>query len=86
VEKRFTSEIEPALKGFRPELIIISAGFDAHKDEKINQLIGLKNEDYFWVAKTLGNICSSIVSVLEGGYDASSLPGAVAAHVQGLIV
>jgi|EP00945_MAST-04E_sp_MAST-4E-sp1_P000798 acetoin utilization deacetylase AcuC-like enzyme len=84
--KRFAVGIEPALRNFRPELIIISAGFDAHKHDKINDFIGLGNEDYFWVAKTVGNICKNIVSVLEGGYDPSSLPGAVSAHVEGLII
>lgn len=78
----------PALHDFRPGLIIISAGFDAHQRDPLGQL-ELQDDDYGWITK---EICSyarlacdgRVISVLEGGYDLEALAGASRAHVDAL--
>jgi len=78
----------PALHGFQPDLIIISAGFDAHQDDPLAQL-ELQDEDYGWITR---GICSyaktacqdRVISVLEGGYDLDALASASLAHVEAL--
>lgn len=78
----------PRLENFRPELVIISAGFDAHFRDPLAQL-ELQDEDYGWITNEICNradaLCGSrIVSVLEGGYDFQALATASAAHVSAL--
>ncbi len=76
----------PALERFQPELLIISAGFDAHRDDDMGGL-GLVEEDYAWVTKELKQFaCGRIVSVLEGGYELGALGRSAAAHVGELCV
>ena len=87
--KAFADKILPALEKFRPELIIISAGFDAHKDDPLGQ-INLTEDDYIWVTEELQKIAARhgqgrIVSALEGGYNVSALASCVAAHVGALM-
>ena len=79
----------PALEAFRPQLIYISAGFDAHREDDMGNL-GLVEADYEWVTRQLvavaGRHCGGrIVSCLEGGYVLSPLARSVAAHVKVLI-
>lgn len=79
----------PALNTFKPEMIFISAGFDAHAEDDMSQ-VRLYDNDYRWVSEQLGAVAKQhskdrIVSVLEGGYDLSSLGRSVAAHINGLI-
>jgi len=79
----------PALNKFQPDIIFISAGFDAHIEDEISQ-VKLTESDYLWVTQQLNQIASQhsngrIVSVLEGGYYLSSLARSVVAHVKGLI-
>ena len=79
----------PALERFRPELIFISAGFDAHREDDMGNL-GLVDADYAWVTRQLmdlaGRHCRGrIVSCLEGGYVLNPLARSVAAHVKVLI-
>jgi len=79
----------PALEAFRPELIYVSAGFDAHRDDDMGNL-GLVDADYEWVTEQLMGVArrhcqSRIVSCLEGGYVLGPLGRAVAAHVKALI-
>ena len=74
---------------FSPELIIVSAGFDAHYRDPLASL-NLKAEDFGWVTRKLMDIADStaggrIVSVLEGGYDLQGLKESVAAHVTALM-
>ena len=69
--------ILPQLKKFNPELIIISAGFDAHYRDPLASL-NLKAEDFGWVTHQLMDVANSsaagrVVSVLEGGYDLQGL-------------
>jgi acetoin utilization deacetylase AcuC-like enzyme len=77
--------IIPALRQFAPELLIISAGFDAHKADPLAQL-NLETADFAWVTTALrGEAGGKIVSLLEGGYDLTALADAAAAHVQALL-
>ena len=85
----FENRILPHLKTFAPELIIISAGFDAHYRDPLASL-NLKAEDFGWVTQKLMDIADlsaggRIVSVLEGGYDFQGLTESVAAHVTALM-
>jgi acetoin utilization deacetylase AcuC-like enzyme len=79
----------PALNAFKPEIVFISAGFDAHAEDDMSQ-VRLYDNDYRWVSEQLATVAKQhsqdrIVSVLEGGYDLSSLGRSVAAHINGLI-
>lgn len=79
----------PALEGFKPEMIYISAGFDAHREDDMGNL-GLVESDYEWVTKKLVAIANTyssgrIISCLEGGYVLSPLARSVAAHIKVLI-
>lgn len=81
--------ILPALEGFAPELLIISAGFDAHKADPLAQL-RLETADFAWITAELVALAERrtrrrVVSVLEGGYDLEALAASVAAHVRGLM-
>ena len=81
--------ILPALNVFAPELIIISAGFDAHMRDPLGSL-ELVEEDFAWITLRLMEIAEThcagkIVSVLEGGYDLQGLAGGVGAHLQTLM-
>ncbi len=76
----------PALERFKPEMIYISAGFDAHRDDEMANLNWVE-ADYAWVTEQIMTIAERyaqkrIVSVLEGGYELDSLAGSVAAHVR----
>jgi acetoin utilization deacetylase AcuC-like enzyme len=85
----FEGIILPQLKKFAPELLVISAGFDAHwRDPLAN--IQLTEQDFGWVTKKLMDVASEsaqgrIVSVLEGGYDLQGLHDSVTEHVAALI-
>jgi len=81
-------EILPALTAFKPDFIIISAGFDAHKDDPLGQL-GLTETDFAWATAALmdaaRDLCGGrVVSVLEGGYNLDALADCVTAHVETL--
>lgn len=79
----------PALEEFAPELLIISAGFDAHsRDPRAD--INLEKEDYIWITKELLKIANRcchgrVVSVMEGGYDLVGLAESSEAHVKALL-
>ncbi|PZP32480.1 MAG: deacetylase [Roseateles depolymerans] len=79
----------PALEAFRPELLFISAGFDAHREDDMGNL-GLVEADYEWVTRQLMDLAwrhcrGRVISCLEGGYVLSPLARSVAAHVKVLI-
>ncbi len=83
------SDILPALAAFKPELLIISAGFDAHKADPLAQL-RLEVEDFTWVTQELLAVADAhcpgrVVSLLEGGYDLQALAASAAAHVRALM-
>lgn len=76
----------PALEDFQPEMIFISAGFDAHRDDELAQLC-LCTDDYVWITQQIKemadkNACGRIVSVLEGGYELNALGRCVTAHLK----
>ncbi len=78
----------PALDEFRPQMIFISAGFDAHRDDDMASL-GLLEADYAWVTGQMLDVARShasgrIVSTLEGGYDLNALARSVAVHLRSL--
>jgi acetoin utilization deacetylase AcuC-like enzyme len=80
--------ILPALEKFRPDLILISAGFDAHRNDPLASL-EFETEDYAWVTDELVGLAKTvcggrIVSTLEGGYDLNALAESVTAHVYAL--
>jgi len=68
------------LKAFAPDLLIISAGFDAHQADPLAQLNWVE-ADYTWLTRQLCDLCPRVVSVLEGGYDLDALGASAAAHV-----
>ena len=77
------------LKEFKPEFILISAGFDAHKDDPLAQ-IKLETEDFYTITKrileTSKKFCNGkVVSILEGGYDLAALRDSTKRHVDALI-
>ncbi len=87
--RAFTELALPALDAFRPELVMISAGFDAHKMDPLANL-ELVEDDYAWVTRELAQIArrhaaGGLVSTLEGGYDLTALGLSVAAHVAALM-
>ncbi|MCS6810660.1 MAG: histone deacetylase family protein [Tepidimonas sp.] len=76
----------PRLQAHRPQLILISAGFDAHREDDLGQL-ALVEQDYVWITRQLMEVArrhaqGRIVSVLEGGYNLSALARSVEAHVR----
>ncbi|GEP00685.1 histone deacetylase family protein [Methylobacterium haplocladii] len=81
--------ILPALHAFRPELILVSAGFDAHADDPLGRL-RLEAADFAWATRVINDAAHThcggrVVSVLEGGYKLDSLAACTAVHVSGLI-
>jgi acetoin utilization deacetylase AcuC-like enzyme len=85
----FESRILPRLRDFKPDLIVISAGFDAHTRDPLANL-NLVEADFAWATQKLMEIADQsaqgrVVSVLEGGYDLQGLAGSVAAHVTALM-
>ena len=81
--------ILPELDRFAPGLLIISAGFDAHKADPLAQL-RLETADFAWITDELVRLAEQycggrLVSVLEGGYDLSALAASAAVHVRGLM-
>jgi acetoin utilization deacetylase AcuC-like enzyme len=82
------SDLLPALDAFAPELLIVSAGFDAHRTDPIAELM-LESEDYGWITAELVALAQRhaqgrVISLLEGGYDLDALAECSAAHVQAL--
>jgi acetoin utilization deacetylase AcuC-like enzyme len=85
----FETVILPRLREFKPDLLVISAGFDAHTRDPLANL-NLVEADYTWVTQKLMEIADAsaggrIVSLLEGGYDLQGLARSAAAHVTALM-
>ena len=81
--------IIPRIESFRPDLLIVSAGFDAHRNDPLGSL-ALVEADFAWVTHRLldmaGKLCHGrLVSLLEGGYDLDGLAESAAAHVTALM-
>jgi acetoin utilization deacetylase AcuC-like enzyme len=76
----------PRLEAFRPQMLFVSAGFDAHRDDELAQL-GLVEADYEWITRRLKDVADRhaggrIVSCLEGGYSLPALARSVATHLR----
>ena len=88
VRERITDVWLPALHAHRPQMIFISAGFDAHKEDDLGQMC-LVEADYAWITQQIMAVAAEhaqgrIVSCLEGGYNLSALGRSVVAHVKAL--
>jgi len=84
-----TRVLLPALDAFAPEMLLISAGFDAHRNDPLAQLL-FEDADYTWATEQLLDIArrhaaGRVVSTLEGGYDLAALGASAAAHVRVLM-
>jgi acetoin utilization deacetylase AcuC-like enzyme len=82
------ARVLPALDAFAPELIFVSAGFDAHRDDPLAQL-ALETEDFAWAGRRLNELAlrrckGKLVSTLEGGYDLAALAQSAAAFLGAL--
>jgi acetoin utilization deacetylase AcuC-like enzyme len=78
----------PALERFEPQLLLVSAGFDAHRDDDM-AMLELAEPDYAWVSGLLKAVADRhaggrVVSVLEGGYELHALGRSVVAHLKAL--
>ncbi|MBC7573932.1 MAG: histone deacetylase family protein [Herminiimonas sp.] len=87
VVRKLVSDVwVPALHAFRPQMLFISAGFDAHREDDLGQM-GLVEADYAWITRQLMAVAAQhaqgrIVSCLEGGYNLSALGRSVTAHLK----
>lgn len=81
--KIVTDKIIPFTTIFNPELIIFSAGFDAHESDPLGGL-NLIHDDFNWIVDQIKPICPRIVSILEGGYNLDTLPTSVKDHLKAL--
>ena len=88
-ERKFTDAVTRFADHVKPELVLISAGFDAHALDPIGSL-GLETEDFAKLTRIVRQIAEThargrIVSLLEGGYNVDVLPKCVATHLEGLL-
>jgi acetoin utilization deacetylase AcuC-like enzyme len=79
----------PALKRFQPEIVFVSAGFDAHRDDDMSH-VSLTDDDFRWVSEQIVEVAEAsasgrIISALEGGYELNSLARCVESHVRVLM-
>jgi acetoin utilization deacetylase AcuC-like enzyme len=86
--EKIEAEMLPALRNFNPELLIISAGFDAHAMDPLAGL-QLQDDDYYWITRELMKIADDccdgkVVSILEGGYSLEALQSATTAHLRAM--
>ena len=86
VRELVTTQWLPRLEAYRPEMIFISAGFDAHRDDDLGQM-GLLEADFAWMTERIKTVADRhaqgrIVSCLEGGYNLDALARSVEAHVR----
>jgi len=85
----FVEAILPRLEGFAPDLVVVSAGFDAHYRDPLGNL-NLREDDFAWATRRLMAVAEArcggrLVSLLEGGYDLDGLGRSAAAHVAALM-
>lgn len=89
-EQAFIQEFLPALHQFKPEVIYISAGFDAHADDPLADM-RLQDEDYTWMTHAIKKVAEQhaqgrIISALEGGYKLTALANAACSHIEALLL
>ena len=88
-KEAFESRILPALRNFRPDIVLISAGFDAHQDDPLANL-RLLEPDFAWATSKIAEVATKhaegrLVSMLEGGYNLAALARSVGVHVRALM-
>ncbi len=81
-ERAFAEVVEPAIRAFAPDLLLVSAGFDAHEADPLAD-IRLSDGAFGWMAERATTLGPRIGAVLEGGYNAETLPRLVGAALQG---
>lgn len=86
MREAYEAEVFPALEAFKPEFVLVSAGFDAHADDPLAQL-RWHEEDFAWLTERLCDVADAhaggkLISVLEGGYDLDALGRSARAHVE----
>jgi acetoin utilization deacetylase AcuC-like enzyme len=81
-ESAFAELIEPAIRAFEPELLLVSAGFDAHEADPLANM-RLSDVAFEWMAERAASLAPRVGAVLEGGYNEGTLPRLVAASLQG---
>jgi acetoin utilization deacetylase AcuC-like enzyme len=89
IQLAWNEVMEPTLREFRPDFILISAGFDAHTKDPLAQL-NFSEDDYIWLTERILRVAAEqcqgrVVSALEGGYNLTALAASVAAHVKTLM-
>ena len=89
-KKSYEDIIFPKLKKFAPDVIFISAGFDAHIDDPLADF-RLSKSDFYWITKELNKLSikyckGKLISCLEGGYNIKALSESCLEHVKGLIL
>jgi acetoin utilization deacetylase AcuC-like enzyme len=88
-KEAFESRILPSLRSFRPDIVLISAGFDAHQDDPLANL-RLQEPDFAWATSKIADVAAKhaegrLVSMLEGGYNLAALARSVGVHVRALM-
>jgi acetoin utilization deacetylase AcuC-like enzyme len=81
-ERAFAEVVEPAIRAFSPELVLVSAGFDAHEADPLAD-IRLSDTAFRWMAQRTTTLGPRVAAVLEGGYNIETLPRLVAAALTG---
>ena len=83
--RKHCQQVMKKMKAFKPDLVLVSAGFDAHMNDTFGEgHINLNNQDYYWIANELTTEFPRVVSVLEGGYNIDVLSMCCTSHIQGL--
>lgn len=85
----FSERVLPALEDFKPDVVLVSAGFDAHRDDPLAE-VALSTECYRWMSDQVLDIADRhaggrLISLLEGGYSLEALPLSVATHLEALL-
>ena len=81
-ERAFTGLVEPAVKSFEPDLVLVSAGFDAHEADPLSEM-RVTTDGFRELARRCASLGPRVAAVLEGGYNLETLPGLVEAALDG---
>jgi acetoin utilization deacetylase AcuC-like enzyme len=81
-ERAFAEVVEPTIRAFEPELLLVSAGFDAHEADPLAD-IRLGDWAFTWMAERAASLAPRVAAVLEGGYNVETLPRLVGAALEG---
>jgi acetoin utilization deacetylase AcuC-like enzyme len=81
-ERAFAEVVEPAIRTFAPDLLLVSAGFDAHEADPLAQM-RVSDDGFRWMAARAATLAPRLAAVLEGGYNLETLPRLVGAAVEG---